>query len=325
MSSQRKRKRNEFERPVENPAHRKSRKYPTEFGTITLTYRDAIAEFKCPICLQLMSKPTLVMECLHRFCKGCINTALRTGKKRCPSCRTKCPSHRHLRFDESLDKLINTLFPDRALYESNTEDIVTSPQDVQDEISRARIKQQMKSRLLKNRNSTKGMLIPKRKNNENPSAKDESAKRKMNILIPVQITENLSQNKKLVGRTFPDRIGFLVRRSPRSSVSIFIKFPLFKTQKSATIKHVQKLIAKELNQVQNVKKHIVFRDVNIFIGNREWYDEGKFKVTQQLTLNQDKYLDPLLPSLSLEDIFWKMWPTDTIIDFLYDLRKKGIS
>ncbi len=51
--------------------------------------KDFDSELKCPICLEIIIKTTLVSsvncwislksQCLHRFCYECINTALRLG------------------------------------------------------------------------------------------------------------------------------------------------------------------------------------------------------------------------------------------------------
>lgn len=43
-------------------------------------------ELRCPVCLRLMRDP-VATECLHRFCKDCIERCQRLLKKECPSCR----------------------------------------------------------------------------------------------------------------------------------------------------------------------------------------------------------------------------------------------
>lgn len=70
-------------------------------------------EMKCPICLEIIKDTMIVMECLHRFCKECIERSLRLVKHECPSCRIHVPSKRSLRRDGNFDELISICFPDR--------------------------------------------------------------------------------------------------------------------------------------------------------------------------------------------------------------------
>lgn len=74
--------------------------------------------FQCPVCLGYMKKTFIVMECLHRFCGGCIQKCLRVGKKECPSCRVHIPSRRSLRPDSNYDALMTKIFGDVEALES---------------------------------------------------------------------------------------------------------------------------------------------------------------------------------------------------------------
>jgi E3 ubiquitin-protein ligase RNF1/2 len=116
--------------------HREPRHHVSDERTITTHVRNLNAELTCPICLGIMhntmvcaprqcqlfdglfiliftrvSFPQIVMECLHRFCGGCIQKCIRVGKKECPSCRTHVPSRRSLRPDPNLDALISIIYP----------------------------------------------------------------------------------------------------------------------------------------------------------------------------------------------------------------------
>ncbi|CAF0874641.1 unnamed protein product [Adineta steineri] len=71
------------------------------------------SELTCPICLDLLRNTRTTKECLHRFCCDCIETALRSGNKECPTCRKKLISKRCLRRDQNIDALISKLFPVR--------------------------------------------------------------------------------------------------------------------------------------------------------------------------------------------------------------------
>ncbi|OEL23518.1 putative E3 ubiquitin-protein ligase RING1a [Dichanthelium oligosanthes] len=79
-------------------------------------------EVQCPICLGIIQKTRAVMECLHRFCRDCIDKSMRLGydarlNNECPKCRTHCASRRSLRDDPNYDALIAALYPDIDKYE----------------------------------------------------------------------------------------------------------------------------------------------------------------------------------------------------------------
>ncbi|XP_010540459.1 PREDICTED: putative E3 ubiquitin-protein ligase RING1a [Tarenaya hassleriana] len=74
-------------------------------------------DVQCPICLGIIRKTRTVMECLHRFCRECIDKSMRLGNNECPACRTHCASRRSLRDDKNFDALIAYLYPDINKYE----------------------------------------------------------------------------------------------------------------------------------------------------------------------------------------------------------------
>lgn len=75
-------------------------------------------EVQCPICLGIIRKTRTVMECLHRFCRECIDKSMRLGNNECPACRAHCASRRSLRDDPNYDALIAVLYPDIDKYEA---------------------------------------------------------------------------------------------------------------------------------------------------------------------------------------------------------------
>lgn len=82
-----------------------------EFTNLQLSGAETLDKYlSCPVCLSVMNQPTAT-ECLHRFCSGCIETALRIGKKECPSCRFPIATRRALRRDRNFEALIRTLYP----------------------------------------------------------------------------------------------------------------------------------------------------------------------------------------------------------------------
>ncbi|XP_065876923.1 putative E3 ubiquitin-protein ligase RING1a [Euphorbia lathyris] len=90
-------------------------KEANEYVVIKLS--DIRKEVQCPICLGIIRKTRTVMECLHRFCRACIDKSMRLGNNECPACRTHCASRRSLRDDPNYDALIAALYPDIDKYE----------------------------------------------------------------------------------------------------------------------------------------------------------------------------------------------------------------
>ncbi|CAI9755165.1 unnamed protein product [Fraxinus pennsylvanica] len=84
---------------------------------ITVKLAEIRKEVQCPICLGIIRKTRTVMECLHRFCRECIDKSMRLGNNECPACRTHCASRRSLRDDPNYDALIAALYPDIDKYE----------------------------------------------------------------------------------------------------------------------------------------------------------------------------------------------------------------
>ena len=75
-------------------------------------------EFKCPICLGILTNTVMVTQCLHRFCSTCMEKNLRSmAKKECPACRIHVPSRRSLQRDYRIDSLISKIIPDVARFE----------------------------------------------------------------------------------------------------------------------------------------------------------------------------------------------------------------
>ncbi|KAL2467276.1 putative E3 ubiquitin-protein ligase RING1a [Abeliophyllum distichum] len=84
---------------------------------ITVKLAEIRKEVQCPICLGIIRKTRTVMECVHRFCRECIDKSMRLGNNECPACRTHCASRRSLRDDPNYDALIAALYPDIDKYE----------------------------------------------------------------------------------------------------------------------------------------------------------------------------------------------------------------
>ncbi|KAK6149935.1 hypothetical protein DH2020_017460 [Rehmannia glutinosa] len=86
------------------------------------TSRSLVIEIRCfffdgLVKAGIIRKTRTVMECLHRFCRECIDKSMRLGNNECPACRTHCASRRSLRDDPNYDALIAALYPDIDKYE----------------------------------------------------------------------------------------------------------------------------------------------------------------------------------------------------------------
>ncbi|EAR88807.2 zinc finger, C3HC4 type (RING finger) protein (macronuclear) [Tetrahymena thermophila SB210] len=67
----------------------------------------------CPICLDIFQEPVYVKGCSHRFCKECIEKAIRSSKmKQCPTCRRIIGTKRLLRVDFNVQEIINLIYGD---------------------------------------------------------------------------------------------------------------------------------------------------------------------------------------------------------------------
>ncbi|XP_073029742.1 putative E3 ubiquitin-protein ligase RING1a [Primulina eburnea] len=111
---------NHIHEPVENSCD--SDDFPNSSGGekdefIVVKLAEIRKEVQCPICLGIIRKTRTVMECLHRFCRECIDKSMRLGNNECPACRTHCASRRSLRDDPNYDALIAALYPDIDKYE----------------------------------------------------------------------------------------------------------------------------------------------------------------------------------------------------------------
>ncbi|CAK9234342.1 unnamed protein product [Sphagnum troendelagicum] len=89
---------------------------------ISVCLPDIRKEMQCPICLGIIRKTRTVMECLHRFCRECIDKSMRLGNNECPACRAHCASRRSLRDDPKFDNLVAALYPNVDHYEAEIQE-----------------------------------------------------------------------------------------------------------------------------------------------------------------------------------------------------------
>lgn len=71
---------------------------------MVISPRSLYREIVCPFCLEVLNQTRAAPDCLHRFCKGCVE---QLTKKECPVCRKKLPSQaKSFREDVKFDQLI---------------------------------------------------------------------------------------------------------------------------------------------------------------------------------------------------------------------------
>lgn len=64
--------------------------------------------FECSICLDTYSDPSVIPECLHRFCGACVKESIRKCGSECPICRVKMATKRGgLRRDKDLQDMVS--------------------------------------------------------------------------------------------------------------------------------------------------------------------------------------------------------------------------
>jgi len=67
---------------------------------------------ECGVCLSLVCEP-ITVSCGHTFCRGCLVTALRRSRKKCPSCRAVCHNSAEDQPENVMvANIVKTCFPD---------------------------------------------------------------------------------------------------------------------------------------------------------------------------------------------------------------------
>ncbi|RZC09634.1 putative E3 ubiquitin-protein ligase RING1a isoform B [Glycine soja] len=125
-------------------------------------------EVQCPICLGIIKKTRTVMECLHRFCRECIDKSMRLGNNECPACRTHCASRRSLRDDPNYDALIAALYPNIEKYEQEELEFREEDKNRNKQIqaSIAKVVQRQSEALVKRRRDTPGSFVTRSQRNQ---------------------------------------------------------------------------------------------------------------------------------------------------------------
>ncbi|WJX46062.1 RING-type E3 ubiquitin transferase [Trifolium repens] len=71
-----------------------------------------LKDLNCPICNGIIRKTKTIKECLHRFCRDCVDVYISKGNKKCPLCFTHFVDQSSIIYDKEYDVLIAALYPD---------------------------------------------------------------------------------------------------------------------------------------------------------------------------------------------------------------------
>ncbi|KAL8151096.1 hypothetical protein V2J09_020904 [Rumex salicifolius] len=172
---------------------------------IDIDLQDIRNEVQCPICLGIIKQTRTVMECLHRFCRQCIDKSMRMGNNECPACRTHCASRRSLRDDPKYDAFIAALFPDLGKYEKEElafcEEEQTRNKQIQESIAQV-VKLQSEA-VVKKRSSRKGTGVtsPSRSRRNNRYTPSRRSKRKRSGKTVLEDSDDYEDLENAEGQT----------------------------------------------------------------------------------------------------------------------------
>lgn len=231
--------------------YRKPRTPVTDASTTSIQIRNLNVELTCPICLGILRETMTVMECLHRFCSGCISKCLRLGKKECPACRVKCASRRHMRPDTTMDGIIAAMYPNLEEYEANEDSLLE--QITQNIIHKgtlgSSIEQGKRRQAMAKSNSRNlpAMTSPK------PQKKTPAKKRPKNDYSDEDEEESSPEpqpKRAAVPKPLPspaDEVTFAMMPHASERILSELQAKFLKTSKHITMRHLSKFLGKKFN------------------------------------------------------------------------------
>ncbi|KAF9587533.1 hypothetical protein IFM89_003809 [Coptis chinensis] len=83
---------------------------PISHGYVEVNLVAVRKPFECPICLGIMKETRTLQDCMHRFCRDCIEKEMGLGNNECPVCHVRIESRSSLREDIRYNKMILALF-----------------------------------------------------------------------------------------------------------------------------------------------------------------------------------------------------------------------
>jgi len=139
---------------------------------------------RCPICLDTLKNTMIAKGCGHRFCNECINTALRSNNRECPTCRDKIASKRSLTKDPNFDALV------QLLVKKEEKDEQTDEQRTEELLRQTRLRQKAFSEM-----ALRQAARQKREDNESAKkhVKEVSRKKSTEKSKPTAVNEAISR------------------------------------------------------------------------------------------------------------------------------------
>ncbi|EEC79461.1 hypothetical protein OsI_20471 [Oryza sativa Indica Group] len=277
---------------------------------ILVKLMDIRKEVQCPICLGIIRKTRTVMECLHRFCRDCIDKSMRLGNNECPACRTHCASRRSLRDDPNYDALILALYPDIDKYEEEelafSEEERTRNKKIQASIAETFRRQS--EALVKKRSVAKatGSTITRR------TRGNMRAKRRGRTSSPdIVATDNEDEDRDENGNEGSKESSSVDDRSPDFNLYLVLlplngqsmpklEKPYLSCQPTFSVRHLCQFVALQLSRHAKEVEIFIRKNPNngCFASIDTSADEIKLNHDALERLEEEKSLSELYPSLA---------------------------
>ena len=58
---------------------------------VLISYNKLSDQLKCPICNEIFTNTVCLLDCMHRFCKSCLNTSFQINNNQNNTKIKKCP------------------------------------------------------------------------------------------------------------------------------------------------------------------------------------------------------------------------------------------
>ncbi|CAH0481991.1 unnamed protein product [Peronospora belbahrii] len=274
-------------------------------ATKTLSMRQLNADLTCPVCLGIIKETMVVMECLHRFCRQCISTAIRHSKRECPSCRIHIPSKRSLRPDVTFDAFIAKVHPNLAEFERHEDHIIQQvnrarlynhQQQTQQHCMGLGFTQAGASRRNDWRKNPENTTLSRPSSPLNGSSEDETARKKPRIVASTMTSSSLKSD-------MIDRVNLRVLlHEDEQPQAPKLERTLFTTSSKLKIRHLKKHLAALLKLDTYDNMCIVLPTVNCMLSGLS--ESAKAQESASVVIRQDLQCDQELEDyVTLHDIY----------------------
>lgn len=218
---------------------------------VTMSLRLINSDFRCPVCLGILHSTFATKECLHRFCNECITKSLRLGKRECPSCRVKCPSHRSLRPDESFDALIGTVYPNLESVEASEAKLEEQIKDNQrvliENLDRGLRRQERLAKSKKTDTDTFGSSLKRKANAEDDDDRSDDSQALAALMSHGSLAMSEPPKKKVIIPSRDMEVEFALISLPTETNQLpQLEKKYIKTTCNCTVQHLYKYLGIKL-------------------------------------------------------------------------------